>query len=69
MILVEIVLAPILKPKKGSGIVRYNCFTKITQLLFTKRMSSEIFLEGFVKELHSEDTICTVILDIKLMIS
>lgn len=39
------------------------------QLLFTKRMNSEIFLEGFVKELHSEDTICTVILDIKLMIS
>lgn len=69
MILVEIVLAPILKPKKGSGIVRYNCFTKIYQLLFTKRMNSEIFLEGFVKELHSEDTICTVILDIKLMIS
>lgn len=69
MILVEIVLAPILKPKKGSGIVRYNCFTKITVAVYEANELSIIFLEGFVKQLHSEDTICTVILDIKLMIS
>lgn len=68
MILVEIVLAPILKPKKGSGIVRYNCFTKITVAVYEANELRNI-LEGFVKELHSEDTICTVILDIKLMIS
>lgn len=68
MILVEIVLAPILKPKKGSGMYDIIVLPRL-QLLFTKRMNSEIFLEGFVKELHSEDTICTVILDIKLMIS
>lgn len=69
MILVEIVLAPILKPKKKVQVLYDIIVLPRLQLLFTERMNSEIFLEGFVKELHSEDTICTVILDIKLMIS
>lgn len=43
MILVEIVLAPILKPKKGSGIVRYNCFTKITVAVYEANELRNIF--------------------------
>lgn len=43
MILVEIVFAPILKPKKGSGIVRYNCFTKITVAVYEANELRNIF--------------------------